>query len=148
MGVVVCLQAMAEVLRGRATGLELVKPIGRKASLIKKSDMRRMLTYIFEEGVIVVHKQDKFLEHPELKGIPNLHVKLCVKSLVSKGYLDEYFCWQHHYYVLNASGLDFLRNELCMGPQVFPDPTKLKEELLLKFSLKIIIKEIKRFKNN
>merc|ERR1711874_177643 len=112
---------MSEVVKAYKTKLELCEPQNCRQSLVRKQDLRRIYKYIFAEGVIVVHKHDKRLSHPEIEGVPNLHVKLTVKSLVSRECLVEHFNWQHHYYVLTNKGLEYLRNYLSLATTCFPD---------------------------
>merc|ERR1712137_135269 len=59
-------------------------------------------------------------KHNELEDIPNLHVMMGMKSLCSRAYVTEKFCWQWHYYFLTNEGIDYLRDVLHLPAQVFP----------------------------
>lgn len=70
---------------------------------------------------MVVKKDPKLPQHPELKGIPNLHVMMALRSLKSLNYVTETFNWQHHYYVLTPEGIEYLRDVLHLPSSVQPD---------------------------
>jgi small subunit ribosomal protein S10e len=93
---------------------------GIKFSLVSKRNRREIHEYLFREGVIVVKKDPKLFEHPELKGIPNLHVMMVLKSLKSRNYVSEKFNWQHYYYVLSNEGIEHLRDILHLPSHVQP----------------------------
>merc|ERR1740122_923245 len=90
--------------------------------LIPKQTRRQVLEHIFKEGVIVVKHDPNASKHNEegLEDVPNLHVMMICRSLASRGYLDEKFNWQWHYYFLTNEGIDYLREKLSIPPQVFP----------------------------
>merc|ERR1711957_515700 len=91
-----------------------------KMVLIPKQTRRQVLEHIFKEGVIVVKHDANASKHNEeaLEDVPNLHVMMICRSLASRGYLDEKFNWQWHYYFLTNEGIDFLREKLSI-PQNF-----------------------------
>lgn len=91
-----------------------------KFSLIPKRNKREIYEYLFREGVMVVKKDPKLMEHPELKSIPNLHVMMSLKSLKSSNYVTEKFNWQHYYYVLTNEGIEHLRDVLQLPSNVHP----------------------------
>lgn len=93
---------------------------GMKFSLIPRKSRRAIHEYLFREGVIVVKKDPKLMEHPELKGIPNLHVMMALRSLKSHNFVTETFNWQHHYYVLTNEGIEHLRDILHLPSNVQP----------------------------
>lgn len=93
---------------------------GMKFSLIPRKSRREIHEYLFREGVIVVKKDPKLMEHPELKGIPNLHVLMSLRSLKSHNFVTETFNWQHHYYILTNEGIEHLRDVLHLPSHVQP----------------------------
>lgn len=93
---------------------------GIKFNLIPRRNRREIHEYLFREGVIVVKKDPKLLEHPELRGIPNLHVMMVLRSLKSRNYVTEKFNWQHYYYVLSNEGIEHLRDVLHLPSNVQP----------------------------
>ena len=58
-------------------------------------------------------KKDAYLpKHQHITDVPNLVVMMVVKSLKSKGFLDEVFSWQWSYYFVNEAGVKFLAKTL------------------------------------
>lgn len=88
--------------------------------LVRKADRRKILEFLFKEGVMVVKKDPYQEEHPDIPGVRNLHVMMVLKSLNSKEMVKEVFCWQYYYYTLNPEGIEHLRELLHLPPQVFP----------------------------
>merc|ERR1711869_144620 len=52
--------------------------------------------------------------------IPNLHAMMLLRSLASRNYLTEVYNWRWHYYFLTNEGIEFLRADLPLPAQVFP----------------------------
>jgi len=73
------------------------------------------------EGVVVVKKDPKQSEHPDIAGVPNLHVMMALRSLKSRAYVDEKFNWLHHYYYLTNEGIEYLRDYLHLPASIFPN---------------------------
>lgn len=92
---------------------------GMKYSLIPKKNRKAIFEYLFKEGVIVVQKDAKIPKHPEID-VPNLHAMMVLRTLMSLGYVEEKFNWQHRYYFLNNDGIEYLRSALHLPPRVFP----------------------------
>ena len=44
--------------------------------------------------------------------MPNLHVWVMMRSLKSRGVLEEVFNWRHHYFTVKSEGLKVLRDAL------------------------------------
>merc|ERR1719395_57699 len=88
--------------------------------LIPKKTRKQILEHLFKEGVMVVKKDGRACKHNELDDIPNLHVMMVMKSMASRGYCDEIFNWQWHYYFLKDEGIEYLREVLHLPAQVFP----------------------------
>lgn len=61
--------------------------------LVSKENRRKIFEYLLNEGVIVVKKDSYLPRHQQLTSVPNLQVQMIVKSLKSKGFLQEVFCW-------------------------------------------------------
>ncbi|OII78256.1 40s ribosomal protein S10 [Cryptosporidium andersoni] len=92
---------------------------GSRASLVPKKNQRAIYSYLFKEGVIVVHKNPNDFRHSELD-ISNLQVMLTMRSLLSKEVVTEKFTWQHNYYFLTDEGIEYLRRYLDLPASVFP----------------------------
>ena len=82
-----------------------------KMVLVSKENKRKIYEYLLNEGVIVV-KKDSYLPRHQQLAVPNLHVQMIVKSLKSKGFLQEVFNWQWAYYTITNKGVSFLVKEL------------------------------------
>lgn len=50
-------------------------------------------------------------EHKELC-IPNLHLKIFMKTMISYGYVEKIYVWRHAYFLLTPLGETKLREEL------------------------------------
>ena len=75
--------------------------------LITKDQKRTVFTYLLKEGVIVVKKDAYMPEHGQTS-VPNLQVMMLVKSLKSRGCLDEVYNWGWYYYFLTDDGVKYL----------------------------------------
>ena len=80
--------------------------------LVSKAERRAIFTYLLKEGVIVVRKDAYLPEHQNIPGVANLKVMMIVKSLKSRGYLNDVFNWQWSYYTVTKSGVEFLTKSL------------------------------------
>ena len=61
--------------------------------LVSKENKRKIYEYLLNEGVLVVKKDSYLPKHQHLTDVPNLHVMMIVKSLKSKGFVQDVFCW-------------------------------------------------------
>ena len=80
--------------------------------LVSREEKRAIFTYLLREGVIVVRKDSYLPEHQHVNGVHNLKVMMTVKSLVSRGYLQQVFNWQWTYYTVTNKGVTFLAKSL------------------------------------
>ena len=80
--------------------------------LVSKENKRKIYEYLLNEGVIVVKKDAYLPKHQSLKDVPNLQVMMILKSLKSKGFVQDVFCWQWAYYTITNKGVAFLVTEL------------------------------------
>ena len=64
-----------------------------------------------------------FMSHPKL-AVPNLHVIKALQSLTSKGYVTERFAWQHYYWYLTNTGIEYLRENLHLPQEIVPATLK------------------------
>jgi len=87
--------------------------------IIKKKEKKQVYTQLFKDGLLVVKKEKKFFLEKEVELDSIVVIKL-LKSLVSKGFVKETFCWKYYYFVLNDRGIEFLRNYLQIPPNVIP----------------------------
>ena len=80
--------------------------------LVSRESRRAIFTYLLREGVIVVKKDAYLPKHQQLESVPNLHAMMVVKSLKSRGYLNEVYTWGWSYYFLTNAGVKYLIQEL------------------------------------
>ena len=80
--------------------------------LVSRENKRRVFEYLLREGVIVVKKDSYLPFHQQLTEVPNLQVMMMVKSLKSKGYLQDVYNWQWCYYFITTKGVNFLVKKL------------------------------------
>ena len=93
--------------------------------LVSKENKRKIYEYLLSEGVIVVKKDSYLPKHQQLD-VPNLHVQMIVKSLKSKGFLQEVFSWQWAYYTITNKGVQYLVKELGVPAEIVPSTFKKK----------------------
>ena len=79
--------------------------------LVSNQQRRAVFEYLLREGVTVVKKDSYLPTHAQI-GIQNLIVQMIVKSLKSRGYLNEVYNWGWSYYFLTNAGVKFLIQEL------------------------------------
>ena len=77
-----------------------------------------------EEGVLVVKKDSYLPAHQHIPSVPNLIVQMIVKSLKSRGFLNEVFSWQWAYYFVNEEGVKYLVKVLDLPADVVPQTYK------------------------
>jgi len=87
--------------------------------LVPKANRKQILEYLFKEGVLTCKKDGLKAKHDDID-VPNLHVMMVMKSMVSQAMVVEKFNWRWHYYFLTNEGIDFLRAELHLPAQVCP----------------------------
>lgn len=47
-----------------------------------------------------------------------------LQSLKSRGYVKEQYAWRHYYWYLTNEGIQFLRDELHLPPEIVPATLK------------------------
>jgi len=80
--------------------------------LVSKAQKRSVYEYLMENGVLVVKKDSYLPKHQHITNVPNLIVQMVVKSMKSRGLIDEVFNWQWSYYFLNENGVKYLGKAL------------------------------------
>jgi len=80
--------------------------------LVSREEKRAIYSYLLREGVVVVKKDSYLPTHQNIPGVTNLKVMMIVKSLKSRGYLQDVFNWQWSYYTVTNSGVNFLVKSL------------------------------------
>jgi len=98
--------------------------------LVSKAEKRAIFTYLLKEGVIVVRKDAYLPRHQSISDVPNLKVMMIVKSLVSRGYLNNVFNWQWNYYTVTNKGVTFLAKALGVNANVVPSTYKQKKSVV------------------
>eukprot|EP00347_Sterkiella_histriomuscorum_P016524 403352859 len=94
--------------------------------LVSKENKRKIYEYLLAEGVLVVKKDSYLPKHQNLQDVPNLQVMMVVKSLKSKGLVQDVFCWQWAYYTITNKGVQFLVKELSLPSDIVPATFKKK----------------------
>ncbi|XP_065911475.1 small ribosomal subunit protein eS10-like [Dysidea avara] len=92
--------------------------------LIPKKNRVAIYEFLFKEGVMVAKKDFNLPQHPELEGVPNLHVIKAMQSLRSRGYVTERFAWSHYYWYLTNDGIQYLRDFLHLPQEIVPATLK------------------------
>ena len=49
---------------------------------------------------------------------------MALQSLKSRGYVKEQYAWRHYYWYLTNEGIQFLRDELHLPPEIVPATLK------------------------
>ncbi|XP_050093651.1 40S ribosomal protein S10b-like [Anopheles aquasalis] len=65
--------------------------------------------FLFKEGVMVVARDSRKPIHSEELQIPSLHIIHTMKSLKSKNFVREQYCWGFYYWFLTNEGIINLR---------------------------------------
>lgn len=69
---------------------------------------------------MVVARNSRELIHSEELKIPSLHIVQTMKSLKSKNFVREQFCWGFYYWFLTNEGIINLRQVLQLPPEMLP----------------------------
>lgn len=93
--------------------------------IVSKEEKRAVYTYLLKEGVITV-KKDSYLPKHQHLDMTNLKVQMIVKSLKSRGYLNDVFSWMWSYYTVTNAGVQYLVKELGVSSDVVPATYKKK----------------------
>merc|ERR1711990_1005900 len=86
--------------------------MGLMVVLVSKQERRDIFMYLLKEGVIVVKKNAYMPAHGQVTTCPNLQVMMTVKSLKSRGCLNEVYNWGWSYYFLTDEGVAYLIKQL------------------------------------
>lgn len=87
--------------------------------LVAKSDKKTVYRYLLQEGVIVLHKDYSTQPHKGT-GVANISVRMLLRSLKDRGFVDLVFNWQYFYYFLNAEGKKYVSEYLGLTEEVVP----------------------------
>ncbi|XP_028638578.1 40S ribosomal protein S10-like [Grammomys surdaster] len=90
--------------------------------LMPKKNRIAIYEPLFKEGVMVAKKDVHMPKHPELadKNVLNFHVMKAMQALKSPGYVKEQFAWRHFYWYLTNEGIQYLRDDLLLSPEIVP----------------------------
>lgn len=86
---------------------------------ISKADKKAVYKYLLLEGVIVFHKDFSTQPHKGT-GVPNIHVRMLLRSLKDRGLVELVFNWQYFYYFLNENGKKYISEYLGLTEDVVP----------------------------
>ena len=87
--------------------------------LVQKADKKTVYRYLLQEGVIVFHKDYSTQQHKGT-GVANIHVRMLLRSLKDRGFVELVFNWQYFYYFLNAEGKKYVSEFLGLTEDVVP----------------------------
>eukprot|EP00615_Pteridomonas_danica_P013001 CAMPEP_0114350432 /NCGR_PEP_ID=MMETSP0101-20121206/16350_1 /TAXON_ID=38822 ORGANISM="Pteridomonas danica, Strain PT" /NCGR_SAMPLE_ID=MMETSP0101 /ASSEMBLY_ACC=CAM_ASM_000211 /LENGTH=145 /DNA_ID=CAMNT_0001489647 /DNA_START=48 /DNA_END=485 /DNA_ORIENTATION=- len=93
--------------------------------MIPKKDKILVYSYLFKEGCLVAPKDFYKPKHDEID-VPNIEVLLLMKSLVSRGLVNQTFNWQWFYWTLNDDGVEYMRKFLNLPEEYVPNTHKKK----------------------
>eukprot|EP00211_Chloroparvula_japonica_P009641 CAMPEP_0119130684 /NCGR_PEP_ID=MMETSP1310-20130426/8419_1 /TAXON_ID=464262 /ORGANISM="Genus nov. species nov., Strain RCC2339" /LENGTH=171 /DNA_ID=CAMNT_0007121211 /DNA_START=58 /DNA_END=573 /DNA_ORIENTATION=+ len=93
--------------------------------LIPKKDRLLILESLFQEGVMVAHKDFNAPKH-HILDTKNLYVIKLMQSLKSRELVRESFSWMWYYYYLTNEGIEYLRDYLSIAEDVVPNTLKKK----------------------
>ena len=94
--------------------------------IVSKTEKKAVYTYLLREGVITVRKDSYLPAHQHLTEVTNLKVQMLVKSLKSRGFLNEVFSWNWSYYTVTTQGVAYLVKSLGVSQDVVPATYKKK----------------------
>merc|ERR1719247_3180971 len=89
---------------------------------ISKKNRKTVYQKLFTEGVLYTPKNKLLPSHPLFPdtGIKNIEILNIMISLKSREYVTENFCWQHSYWTLTDSGIEYLRGYLNVPINILP----------------------------
>lgn len=87
--------------------------------LVQKADKKTVYRYLLQEGVIVFHK-DYSVDAHKGTGVSNICVRMLLRSLKDRGFVELVFNWQYFYYFVNAEGKKYLTEFLGLTEEVVP----------------------------
>jgi small subunit ribosomal protein S10e len=90
---------------------------------IPKKDRLTVYAHVFAKGAIAVPADVSLKRHPQIN-VPNLYVKMLMRSLCSKKFATRVFAWQFGYITLTDAGVEYLRNYLHLAADIVPDTFK------------------------
>ena len=99
--------------------------------LVSKEEKRALYSYLLREGVLVVKKDPYLTKHHSIEGVHNLKVMMIVKSLKSRGYLNDVYSWKWSYYTVTNAGVAYLVKSLGVSADVVPSTYKKKKAPIL-----------------
>ncbi len=91
--------------------------------LVAKVDKKTVYRYLLQEGVIVFHKDFSSQPHKGT-GVANINVRMLLKSLKDRGFVELVFNWQYFYYFLNEEGKKYVSEYLGLTEEVVPQTWK------------------------
>merc|ERR1712170_101145 len=89
---------------------------------ITKKNRKIVYQKLFIEGALYTPKDKLLPSHPLFSdtGIRNIEIMNLMTSLKSREYVTEDFCWQHSYWTLTDSGIEYLRGYLNIPVNILP----------------------------
>jgi small subunit ribosomal protein S10e len=87
--------------------------------LVQKADKKATYRYLLQEGVIVLHKDFSTTAHKGT-GVANIQVRMMLRSLKDRGFVELVFNWQYFYYFLNEEGKKYVSEFLGITEEVVP----------------------------
>ena len=86
---------------------------------VQKAEKKAVYRYLLQEGVVVIHKDFTTQQHKGTN-VPNIHVRLLLRSLKDRGLVELVFSWQYYYYFINEQGKKYLSDYLNLTEEVVP----------------------------
>ena len=87
--------------------------------------MKIWLWKLFITEGCMICLNDTFHNNTILKGIPNLHIIMMMKSFESKKFVRKTYAWKHHYWFLTNEGIEYLRGYLQLPSTIVPNTLKV-----------------------
>lgn len=78
--------------------------------LVSTRNKYKIKRELLEKGALLL--EDTVLGVHKSLGIPNLQVKIFMKTMISYGYVEKIHVWRHSYFMLTPLGESRLREEL------------------------------------
>jgi small subunit ribosomal protein S10e len=86
---------------------------------IQRADKKSVYKYLLQEGVVVIHKDNSDTPHKGTN-VANIQVRMLLRSLKDRGFVDLVFNWQYFYYFVNNEGKKYLSEFLGLTEEVVP----------------------------
>ena len=91
----------------------------------EKKQRKAVFEYLFQEGVLVVKKDNTITKHEDIAAatgvdVPNLIIVKLMQGLTTKKLVASQWNWGYSYFFLTDKGIEYLRGYLHLPEEIVP----------------------------